>query len=215
MRLGVAAGLAMAAVLAVAAAREGERVLSFAPQGSALAHEELPFYSHGDLRPRWDSWSRRQTVGRVALTGADGAAFDQRVFGEGPTVVAFFWTGCASVCPTNLDLLKPLTGARVLLVSDQPLIDTPAGLAAFQTGRGLPAAWRLATGAPAAVFAWAREELFIDVKRLNPDGTPAHQEVNFLIDRQGRLRGVYDANAAADAARLQDDIRRLRAEPIA
>lgn len=209
----LAAALLLGLLLVSAGAVQAARwAISWAPQGSALDHDELPFYARADLLPRWDGWSRGHNVGAVELVGADGGPFDERVFAAGPTVVSFFWTGCDSVCPLSIDLLRGMKGARVLLVSDQPLVDTPGLLRAYAARRSLPPQWRLATGKPDEITGWAKRALFLDLDRLAPDGGPLHAEINYLIDRQGRLRGIYAANSRLDAARLVGDYARLQAE---
>jgi protein SCO1 len=177
---------------------------------SAFESDELPFYAQADLRPRWDVASRWRNVGPVALTEASGQPFGSESFARGPTVVSFFWAGCATACPASIEQLRALTGkVRVLLISDQPLTDSAPVLADYRRRLSLPNDWQLATGDPATVYRFARAGLFTDVERRGPDGIPLHTERNYLIDRAGRIRGIYDAHSAADAVRLQTDIVRL------
>ena len=183
------------------------------PQGSALDHDELPFYSQADLMPRWDMLSRWRGVGTIALTEASGSALGTDLFANGPTVVSFFWAGCATACPGSIELLRGVKGgANVLLITDQPLTDTVPVLADYRRRLNLPAEWKLATGRPDAIYAFARRSLFTDVEARRADGIPRHTEVNYLIDRHGRLRGLYDAHSPADSIRLQTDVERLRIE---
>ena len=183
------------------------------PQGSALDHDELPFYSQADLKPRWDVLSRWRGVGTVPLTEASGKALGAGLFAKGPTVVSFFWAGCATACPGSIELLRGIAGnPRVLLMTDQPLTDTVPVLADYRNRLALPADWQLATGHPDTIYAFARRSLFTDVEARRPDGIPRHTEVNYLVDRHGRLRGLYDAHSPADTIRLQTDLERLRIE---
>lgn len=183
------------------------------PQGSALDHDELPFYSQADLMPRWDMLSRWHGVGPVALTEASGKALGAEMFAKGPTIVSFFWAGCATACPGSIELLRGMKGgARVLLITDQPLTDTVSVLADYRRRLNLPAEWQLATGRPDAIYGFASRSLFTDVEARGANGIPRHTEINYLIDRRGRLRGIYDAHSPADAIRLQTDVERLLIE---
>ena len=94
-----------------------------------------------------------------------------------------------------------------------PDTDTPAVLAAFGEERQIDATrWRLATGDRATIFSLAREFYFADDGRFA--GTPydfLHTEKVVLVDRHGRLRGVYNGTLAADIDRLIGDAAALAA----
>jgi protein SCO1 len=201
------------AALALCASAALGALVAPGSQGSALDHDELPFYSRPDLKPRWDIVSRWRNVGTMPLTEASGEPLDAGLFAQGPTIVSFFWAGCATACPGSIELLRGVAGKpRVLLITDQPLTDTVAVLADYRRRLALPADWQLATGRPDAIYAFARRSLFTDVGARRSDGIPRHTEVNYLIDRHGRLRGLYDAHSPADTIRLQTDLERLRIE---
>jgi protein SCO1 len=158
-------------------------------------------------------FSRWRSVGRVALIEASGERLNADLFADGPTIVSFFWAGCATACPGSIELLRGIKGnPRIMLITDQPLTDTPAILADYRRRLALPANWQLATGNPDAIYAFARRSLFTDVEARRSDGVPRHTEINYLIDRHGRVRGLYDAHSPSDTVRLQTDLERLRIE---
>jgi protein SCO1 len=195
-----------------ASATLGSLAIPDAP-GSALDHEELPFYSRADLVPRWDMFSRWRRVGPIALIEASGERLTTDFFADGPTIVSFFWAGCATACPGSIELLRGIKGKpRIMLITDQPLTDRPAILADYRRRLALPANWQLTTGNPDAIYAFARRSLFTEVEARRSDGIPRHTEINYLIDRHGRLRGLYDAHSPADTVRLQTDLERLQIE---
>jgi protein SCO1/2 len=74
--------------------------------------------------------------------------------GNKPTVVAFFYTSCTTVCPVTSQILlntqdllgKDLEGARILSVSIDPEHDTPARLAAYSKKFGAKPQWLMYTG---------------------------------------------------------------------
>lgn len=214
----VVAGVALASALLVALALVAEH----GKRESAMEHEALPYYSSADLWPRWDWLSRQHDVGRFALVDQDGQAFDQSVLDRGPTVVSFFFTACVTVCPISIDMLKgaqarmaakhPGAAPAFLSISVSPLTDDPAALRKYAHSVQLAPAWRLATGDPAKVVALAQRGLFSDIATIGPDGLPTHLTRALLIDRQHRVRGIYDAAMPTEIIRLQHDVARLADE---
>ena len=85
-----------------------------------------------------------------------------RALCEGPTVIGFFYTGCATVCPPQTAALRALRErldqgagakrARVLSITVDPLGDPPEVLRAyaqrFEVRLGLDAGWLMLTGQP-------------------------------------------------------------------
>jgi protein SCO1/2 len=185
---------------------------------SALSHDTLPVYSKPDLRPRWDEDAMQGRIGTIRLRDQDNAALDEHIFDSGPTVVSFFFTGCATVCPVAMELLNEMRrtlGAEApafLSISVTPLADTPQTLNAYATQLGLDKQWKLTTGIPAEVYRMARISLFSDIETPGPDGSPPHTERAFLIDRQHRIRGIYNANRSTELMRLRHDLDVLHLE---
>lgn len=211
--------LGTAALLAAGGGLAGLRALAAAPapQESALGEDGLPFYTDASLRPRWRNGDKRR-VGRFMLRDQHGAALTEMALDGEPTVVSFFFTGCATQCPLAMELLNLArqdmgTGApRFLSVSVTPQLDDVAALQGFARRGGLPPEWRLATGQPAEVYRLAREQLLTDIETPGPDNQPPHTERALLVDGARRIRGIYNATMATELLRLKFDLRRLRAE---
>jgi protein SCO1/2 len=206
----VVAGLAGAAALS-------QSVRQPVRQENALMYDTLPFYVNADLMPRWQGAGGRRIEG-VALVDQNGRRFDEEVFRRGPTVVNFFYSGCTTLCPVSMELLgltRKDLGAEApnfISISVTPLADTPPALTAYAKKINLPADWRLATGVPQQVYAMARKQLLTDIETPGPDGQPPHTERAMLVDAEGRIRGIYDANQAVDLMRMRYDLRRLRTQ---
>jgi protein SCO1 len=209
--------IAIAVVAAAAAATTMHRAQNLQATESALMYDTLPFYTKSDLLPRWRGAGDRR-IGSFSLRDQHNDLVSQHVFEHGPTVVNFFFTGCATVCPVSMELLnltrKDLAGEApaFLSISVTPLSDDPATLAAYARRIDLPDDWHLATGVPREVFALAQNDLLTDIATPGPDGQPPHTERALLVDTMGRIRGIYNANQAVDLMRLRYDLRRLRAE---
>jgi len=186
-------------------------------QENALMYDTLPYYVQADLRPHWQGAGERHIEG-MKLIDQNGHRIDEKQFRSGPTVVNFFYSGCTTFCPVSMELLS-LTrkdlgseAPNFLSISVTPLADNPAALTAYARKIALPADWRLATGVPQQVYSMAREQLLTDIETPGPDGQPPHTERALLIDTEGRIRGIYDANQAVDLMRMRYDLRRLRQE---
>lgn len=209
----MAAGLAGALLAALWIVAEHGR------RDSVLMHEELPYYASADLWPRWDWLSRQHRVGAFVMLDRDGRAFDQSVLDRGPTIVSFFFTACVTVCPISIDLLKGAqerlsvkqgrAAPAFLSISVAPQVDDPAALRKYAQSLQLAPQWRLATGEPAGIFALAKTGFFSDIAQPGTDGLPLHLTRALLIDRQHRVRGIYDASSAAEVIRLEHDVGRL------
>lgn len=185
---------------------------------SILAHDTLPFYASADLRPRWDRISSVLRVNDFEFTDHRKTAVDERLLDNGPTVVNLFFAGCVSVCPVSMDLLRTLQAGlgseapQFASLTVSPLTDDVRALADYAGKFGLPKEWILLTGDPKRVETWVRKSLYSDITKIGADGLPPHTERAFLLDRQHRIRGIYDARSPHEMVRLRHDIGQLKRE---
>lgn len=180
----------------------------------------LPYYDDAAFTPRWAPVAHR--IAAFRLTSQSKRAVTADDLHGRIHVASFIFTTCPNICPTLVEQLKRVEAATadvpdLLIVSYSvtPAIDTPDRLAAFGRERGIdPARWLLVTGDLAQIASLARRSYFADDARLDRAGGDAevlHTEKLLLVDRDGRLRGVYNGTAPADVNRLIDDIRVLAA----
>ena len=118
-------------------------------------------------------------------------------------VLSFLYTHCPDVCPiiaTNLDTAaRGLRGVRVLAVSVDPKRDTPAAARAFLRARAVGAEFRFLVGTRAQLArVWRAYHIAV---QPGLKGTVTHSAYTLLIDRRGRQRVLYDAQAKAAAVR--------------
>ncbi|HVR82096.1 MAG TPA: SCO family protein [Luteimonas sp.] len=112
-----------------------------------------------------------------------------------PQLVAMFYTSCQYICPLIVDsgkaIEKNLSATErqrlgILLISMDPVRDTPARLLSVATARGLdPAGWTLASPAARDVRSVAGV-LGIRYRAL-ADGAFNHTSALVLLDAQGRI----------------------------
>ncbi len=123
---------------------------------------------------------------------------------RGKTVlVTFLYTHCPDVCPiiaTNLDTAaRGLRGVRVLAVSVDPKRDTPAAARHFLRARAVGREFRFLVGTRAQLArVWRAYHIAV---QPGLKGTVTHSAYTLLIDRRGRQRVLYDAQAKAAAVR--------------
>jgi protein SCO1 len=128
-------------------------------------------------------------------------------------LIAFLYTHCMDVCPliaTHLDIAvralgRQASSVRVLVVSVDPVFDTPAGARAYIKARGLGPQFRWLLG--------TRDELApvwqaynVLVRQDTPEKI-AHAAPIFLLDQKGVPRVFYEGGIVPGA--ITRDLRRL------
>jgi len=191
---------------------------------SVVEPNRLPVYESADFTPLWTADSTRDSAARVAglrfsLTSQTGRPFTEADLAGGIQIASFMFTRCPTICPAVVSNLKraqaAVAGADVHLVSYSvtPDVDTSDRLAAFGRERGIdPERWRLVTGDRATIYRLARAFYFADDSRVDAPGDFLHSEKVLLVDRLGRLRGVYNGTLAHEIDKLIDDVQILRDE---
>jgi protein SCO1/2 len=123
-------------------------------------------------------------------------------------VVSMFYSGCHVMCPLILEnakaVQKQLSPAErerlgLVMISLDPIHDTPAVLAQTARNHRLPANWQLLRPGVDEVRALAS---VLDVRyRARDDGSINHTSVLILLDADGRILARSDvATAAPDPA---------------
>jgi protein SCO1/2 len=176
----------------------------------------LPYYDSADLTPRWHDVSHR--IADFDLVTQTGEPLRRADLIGVVHVATFIYTRCANVCPAMVTQLSKVQraiqgrgDAAIVAFTVTPQYDTPQALAAFGEQRRIaPASWKLVTGDPEQIYALARASYFADDGRL--DATkPAveqflHTEKALLVDREGKLRGVYNATLPHEIDKLLTDL---------
>ncbi|MDP2321605.1 MAG: SCO family protein [Acidobacteriota bacterium] len=179
----------------------------------------LPFYDSADLTPRW-ARSSGHRIADFSLMAQTGVPITRQDLTGTVHVASFIFTRCAGICPAMVTQLskvqKAIDGRDAVLISYSvtPRDDTPEALAAFGRQRGIdPARWKLVTGDAEQIYGLARTSYFADDGRLDAGKAAVdqllHTEKALLVDRDGRLRGVYNATLPHDIEKLLGDLERL------
>lgn len=141
---------------------------------------------------------------------------------EGKYYVAnFFFATCQSICPRMNSQMERVQNAyladpEILFLSHtvNPLHDTVEVLAQYGSKYGaVKNKWHLLTGDKKAIYDLGKKSYLINA--VEDDGTEEgfiHSEYLLLIDKQKRMRGLYDGTDSIQVNKLIEDIKLLKTE---
>lgn len=130
-------------------------------------------------------------------------------------VVNFFFASCQDVCPTMnrrletvYDKAKEYAEVKFLSLSVDPLNDTLTVLKNYSTRfNANPAIWHFARTATNEEIVKIGRGFLLPVSI--EDKTIDHSQQFILIDKQRRIRGIYNSTEDAELKRLNDEIKVL------
>jgi len=139
-------------------------------------------------------------------------------------VADFIFTRCTGICPLltarMAQLQQSLPGLRLVSFSVDPDYDTPDVLARYAEG-AVPAGgeqqWLFLTGPRATLHALIGDGFHLSVSDAAPAGASpgelvTHSDRLVLVDPDGYIRGYYHGTEEDAAARVAQDLARLRGE---
>lgn len=168
-----------------------------------------------------DNWkSKLPTIDYVkefSFYNQDGKLFDSHDV-EGKVYVAnYFFTTCHGICPnlmnhvkTVYDAYKGNDGVKFLSFTCQPENDSVPILKHYADSLKIDEKqWQFLTGNKLALYKTARESLHIDDPKNNVgkiEDQFLHSQFLALVDKSGKVRGVYDGLKQSEMEKLKDDI---------
>jgi len=187
-RLRIAAASALATLCAVGA--------TFA----AVSHRPIVLPDYGQVPP-------------FALIDQRGEPITEEQLRGRLWIADFIFTRCAGQCPMmsrQMSRLARRVDPSVTLVSFSvdPAWDTPEVLSRYAARYDAPAAWRFATGNTTAIEQLCREGFHLAAEGGGP-ATLTHSQRLVLVDRDGHIRGYYDAADPEQVRRLDEHVRLL------
>ncbi|MBX3239858.1 MAG: SCO family protein [Chitinophagaceae bacterium] len=155
----------------------------------------------------------RQDGESVSEKGVDGKVY----------VAEYFFTTCPGICPkmnTNMkkvyEELKQEKDFIILSHTVDPVNDTVARLKFYADSLGADASnWWFLTGSKEALYKTARESYIIDDPKNNAsniDEDFLHTQFFALVDKDRRVRGIYDGLKSSEIRKLISDARELLQE---
>ena len=185
----------------------------------------LPIYQPSDINPLLVDQSIRyvkkyHTIADFSLTNQNGKTVTQQDY-EGKIYVAdFFFTTCPTICPIMTQNMAELQQElihddEVMLLSHSvtPEIDSVPRLKEYALEKGvIDSKWNLVTGDKKEIYELARRSYLVALQ--DGDGGPydmIHTENFTLVDKERRIRGVYNGTDPEDMKRLLKDVKLLEA----
>jgi protein SCO1 len=142
-------------------------------------------------------------------------------------VTNYFFTTCKGICPKmnfNLkgvyDKFKEHKDFAVISHSSMPETDSVPLLKAYEEkmlpdDHNNPAKWYFVTGDKDSLYKMARQSYLLDNPNnnsVNINEAFIHTQFIALVDKQKRVRGIYDGLKPTELARLETDIQKLFTE---
>lgn len=132
-------------------------------------------------------------------------------------VANFFFTTCPGICPmmnSNVkniyETFKDNDNIKFLSFTCQPEVDSVPLLKHYADSMGAnPKQWQFLTGNKVALYNLARVSYLIDDPKNNVgtiDDQFLHSQFLALVDKKGRVRGVYDGLKPTEMKDLKEDI---------
>jgi protein SCO1 len=161
------------------------------------------------------------TIPEFAFINQDGKTITQENYKDKIYVADFFFTTCQSICPkmtSNMlrvqEKFKDRKSLMFLSHTVNPEEDSVEVLANYaREVHANTATWNFVTGDKTELYNIGRKGYFLPVEKLQ--GGPEeflHSEYLVLIDKEKRIRGVYDGTTVASVDSLIDDIKILMAD---
>jgi protein SCO1/2 len=201
--------------------------LLFAIMGCRQPKNTLPFYNSADFTAEWirpsdELYTNIHTIDTFALKNQLGHLITKDSLDGFIYVANFFFTTCPGICPKmtgNLEILQDKYAKekqfKLVSFSVMPWIDTVSQLKEYGELHHInPAKWYLLTGKKERIYQLGRQSYFSERRLgLTKDSSAfLHTESMLLIDKKGRIRGIYNATDTAEIKRIGEDINLLLIE---
>ena len=161
------------------------------------------------------------TVPAFAFTGIDSTEISHRTVEGRVKIVDYIFTHCPTICPimssqlarTQHWLKDHNLDKEVMLLSHSvdPVRDTPARLKTYATQLGADTtSWKFLTGDKEDLYDQARFGYYLTALESDTAaGGFFHSDAFVLVDRENRIRGLYDGTSTAEVDAMMLDAAQL------
>ncbi|MFV0248928.1 MAG: SCO family protein [Tenacibaculum sp.] len=188
--------------------------------------DKLPVYNPKDINPKLvDVSIRNKTknhrVGNFYLVNQNGDTISHKDYENKIYIADFFFTRCQSICISMANNMVELqkyykNDDEVMFLSHSvtPVIDSISVLRAYADKYGIiDGKWNVTTGDKKHIYNLARKNYFAVLDEGNGDENDFIHTENFvLIDKQRRIRGIYDGTKKEKMQNIIEDINMLKKE---
>lgn len=189
---------------------------------------KLPYYNEPTFTPIFVSDSNinkidtSQSIANFAFLNQDSTIITQEIFKNKIHIANFVFTSCGSICPvmtknlkTVSDSLKYSKDIIFLSYSVTPWIDNPKKLKLYKERNEITNSnWHFLTGNKGKIYTLARQSYFAEEDiGFSKDSTEfLHTEHFLLIDKNKKIRGIYNGTLQIEMLNLINDINTLKEE---
>lgn len=188
--------------------------------------ERVKIYNPVDFNPQLVDFSlkhikKNHTIGHFNLINQNGEKITEKDY-EGKIYVAdFFFTRCKTICITmayNMGELQEIykNDDDILFLSHSvtPTIDSVTVLKKYALDKGaIDGKWQITTGNKKHIYELARKNYFAVLDHGAGDENDFIHTENFvLVDKEKRIRGVYDGTSKKAMQKLIKDIDLVKEE---
>ncbi len=189
--------------------------------------DALPFYNNPDFTPEWierDSplYDSIHTIPSFSFIDQNGEGVTEKMVKGKIYVANFMFTSCVSICPVMTDNMKILqtyfmNDAEVILLSHSvlPMVDSVSVLKKYAKRKGVVSSkWHLLTGNRDSIYSIAKRQYYAgdSIGFYGNQRDFLHTENFILVDKQRRIRGVYNGTVKFEMERIMEDIETLKKE---
>ena len=188
--------------------------------------EILPIYNPSDINPllvdkSLHTKNKNHKVSDFSLINQNGKTITQKDFDGKIYVADFFFTRCPTICPIMTNNMLRIQDAFItdnevmlLSLSVTPNIDSISVLKKYAIENGvIDKKWHVTTGSKKHIYALARKSyLAVLDEGIGDKNDFIHTENFILIDKERRIRGMYDGTEKEDMQKIIDDIYLLKEE---
>lgn len=193
-----------------------------------VASEALPYYNTPNFTPIFLNNAKElgvkvpHQIANFSFKDQHGKTITQNAIAGKIHVADFFFTSCGSICPVMTGHMKMIDSAFkddkdlvLLSYSVTPWIDKVNVLNAYAKRNEITNTnWHLLTGSKADIYQLARQSYFAEEDLgFTKDSTNfLHTEHFLLVDKNKRIRGIYNGTLALEITQLIKDIKALKKE---
>jgi len=193
--------------------------------GCRTNNTSIPFYNSPDFTPYFLSNEKEiekiisHKISDFSFINQNEKIISNMEIEDKIHVANFMFTSCTSICPDMTRSMKLVEDAfyddpRVVILSYSvtPWIDTPDKLADYAEFNNIKTDnWHFLTGNKSEIYSLARESYFAEETiGFSKDSTDfLHTEYFILVDRDKRIRGIYNGTLMLEALQVVEDISAL------
>lgn len=163
-----------------------------------------------------------------SFTGQNGNAVNEHDVDGKVYVADYFFTTCKGICPKMNENLAAIferfrndSDFAIVSHTSMPETDSVPLMKAYEEkmiGKNpqFAAKWYFVTGTKDSLYKMARESYLLDNDKNNNNDIKdhfIHTQFFALIDKDSRVRGIYDGLKTDELQQLQKDIQKLLKEP--